>query len=267
MTLKIYEHSLDGFASLAEAGSNSPFVRAAQLALEDTRILFGFVLISNNSSGNPASDKALSFLAFEDGDVVNNADGLWRYDGTIFVCISWIEKRIGTGLATLVGGTENKSIVGSGERLTGRAAVELWMQQNANGVDDGDSTESVEIRRYGDEDDTDSDALTTDILGYVEFAETNVDGAVAADTTVTVDSATGLAVGDKVRFYDATNGEQFRIITGISGSDLTVASITLADDANVSRVVKTVFDFFNVWKLGLTCANAIDSISARYVEG
>jgi len=145
----------------------------------------------------------------------------------------------------------------------------LYMRENSVGVDGGDGDEDVTVTLYGNASAIDANAITTESLGKESFVETNVNGAVSASTSVTLDTTSGLVVNDMVVFNDGTNGIQYRTITAVSSSTaITVdSSITLADDANCSKIVAVDMMFFNSWKIGLTCDNAISSIYGVIIEG
>ena len=237
----------------------------------EMRAAFGFAVFFGTAS-NPADVDEWKKTVFAVGDYAILTGGLiWR-------CIT-----AGLGSAavwTLDYGTLEEDIyveltaategylTPSGDKIRGSAIVDVWMRKNAVGTDTSDNTESIQVTVYRDASSLMSDAKTTRGFASVEFNETNVDGAVEDDVTVTLDSVAGLAEGDRIAFNDETNGLQIRTIEAISGSDITInRAIDLDDDANASKILNLDFDFFNSWAIGLLCANAVDAMYAQILEG
>ncbi|RLC78696.1 MAG: hypothetical protein DRI61_09450 [Chloroflexi bacterium] len=175
------------------------------------------------------------------------------------------QNRFDSDSATLVADTENKNI-NSVSYATGHLDAYLWMRKNAVGTDGGDSQEDVVIKFYGNKSVETDTGLSTVLLGTNNFVETNVDGAVSASSSITLDTTAGLSVDDILHFNDATNGKQYAIIASVdSGTAITVEDvITLADNANACKVIKVCEDYHNMFSIGLECANAIDAIYAQY---
>ena len=74
-------------------------------------------------------------------------------------------------------------------------------------------------------------------LGF-KAIQTLVNGAVAASSTVVLDSTTGISPGDCLRIRDATNGYQYGYVASVTNATTLVlgANITIADNAQVVRI-------------------------------
>ncbi len=98
------------------------------------------------------------------------------------------------------------------------------------------------------------------------FVETNTSSAGTATQTLPVVSVLGFAIYDRLRVYDAVNGEQFVTITGITGNNISInKAITFTSGADVEKLNRFEFSFFAGWKIGVECSS-ITTIRAIYRE-
>ena len=180
-------------------------------------------------------------------------DEYYHLTSAEYTALSAIES---TDSQALTGGTESTGI-GSTASAKGTAVVWLWTQENASETHTADIERDIQARIIKNTDDTGINVVTNEDLGYLAFAETNVNGVVTDTTAVTLHDGGPFLKGDVIRFHDSDVGEQFRTITNVSGDNLTLDSnITLEDLANASRVILIlVSGYYKNWQFGLECAS------------
>lgn len=138
------------------------------------------------------------------------------------------------GFGTLSGATFTSNtaestttgVVGTGRRLVGNSLVpglNTTLRTLLNGGSTNQDAADLKGISGGTISVTDRSGVNTSSLDVSHrFATTFTANASAGATTVTVNSVTGLGVGNRVRFHNNSNTVDYRTIVGISGTTLTL---------------------------------------------